>query len=110
MKELGVEKFFLEKIMGKAQRGRKQLMAMLTFVRGGDVVVVECISRIAWNTKDLLKIVELLEEKGGYLNRDLVIIVSLGWYCDIRVTLYYANNRNQENKKVLGIISGLTNK
>ncbi len=33
--------------MGKAQRGRKQLMAMLTFVRGGDVVVVECISRIA---------------------------------------------------------------
>ena len=34
------------------------------FVREGDVVVVESISRIARNTKDLLEIVEQLEEKG----------------------------------------------
>lgn len=64
MAELGVEKIFLEKITGKTQRGRKQLTAMLAFVREGDVVVVESISRIARNTKDLLEIVEQLEEKG----------------------------------------------
>lgn len=64
MEELGVERIFLEKASGKAQRGRNQLEAMLSFVREGDVVVVESISRIARNTKDLLEIVERLKEKG----------------------------------------------
>lgn len=64
MEQLGVEKIFLEKLTGKTKRGREQLEAMLAFVREGDVVVVESISRIARNTKDLLEIVELLEEKG----------------------------------------------
>lgn len=64
MEELGVEKIFLEKVTGKTQRGREQLEAMLQFVREGDVVVVESISRIARNTKDLLEIVERLNEKG----------------------------------------------
>lgn len=64
MEELGVERIFLEKVSGKAQRGRDQLEEMLSFVREGDVVVVESISRIARNTKDLLEIVERLKEKG----------------------------------------------
>lgn len=64
MQELGVEKVFLEKVSGKTQKGREQLDAMLQFVREGDVVVVEAISRIARNTKDLLEIVEKLDEKG----------------------------------------------
>lgn len=64
MTELGVERVFLEKITGKTQRGREELNAMLSFVREGDVVVVESISRIARNTKDLLEIVERLDEKG----------------------------------------------
>ncbi len=64
MEELGVEKVFMEKVSGKAQQGREQLEAMLQFVREGDVVVVESISRIARNTKDLLDIVERLSEKG----------------------------------------------
>lgn len=64
MEELGVEKIYIEKVSGKTQQGREQLEAMLQFVREGDVVVVESISRIARNTKDLLEIVERLREKG----------------------------------------------
>ena len=63
MRELGVEKVFIEKVSGKTQYGREQLEAMLQYVREGDVVVVESISRIARNTKDLLDIVERLNEK-----------------------------------------------
>lgn len=63
MQELGVERVYIEKVSGKTQRGRKELEAMLQYVREGDVVVVESISRIARNTKDLLEIVERLDEK-----------------------------------------------
>lgn len=64
MQELSVEKVFSEKISGKTQKGREQLDAMLQFVRDGDMVVVESISRIARNTRDLLDIVNRLESKG----------------------------------------------
>lgn len=64
MKKLGVDKLYVEKASGKSVQGREQLKAMLDFVREGDVVVVESISRIARNTKDLLEITELLEKKG----------------------------------------------
>ncbi len=37
---------------------------MLAFVREGDTVVTESISRIARNTRDLLSIVEKLTDKG----------------------------------------------
>ena len=65
MQELGVDRIFIEKVSGKTQRGREELEKMLQFVREGDVVVVESISRIARNTKDLLDIVERLNEKGA---------------------------------------------
>ena len=64
MDELGVERIYLERVSGKTQKGREQLEAMLQYVREGDAVVVESISRIARNTKDLLEIVERLEAKG----------------------------------------------
>ena len=64
MRELGAEKVFLEKVTGKTRKDRTQLEAMLQYVREGDVVVAESISRIARNTKDLLDIVERLEYKG----------------------------------------------
>lgn len=64
MQQLEVERVYLEKVSGKTQKGREQLEAMLQFVREGDAVVVESISRIARNTKDLLEIVDKLEEKG----------------------------------------------
>ena len=64
MRELGAGKVFMEKATGNTREDRAQLEAMLQYVREGDVVVAESISRIARNTKDLLDIVERLEYKG----------------------------------------------
>lgn len=62
MEQLGVDKVYLEKVSGK-NTNRPELKAMLEFVREGDTVVVESISRFARNTKDLLELIELLQEK-----------------------------------------------
>lgn len=62
MSNLGVEKIYIEKISGKSKE-RPQLIEMLDFVREGDIVIVESISRFARNTKDLLELVETLKEK-----------------------------------------------
>lgn len=64
MKELGVERVFTDKASGKSRDARPNLEAMMNFVREGDVVIVESFSRFARSTKDLLKLVEELEEKG----------------------------------------------
>lgn len=64
MRELGAGKVFMEKATGNTREDRAQLEAMLQYVREGDVVVAESISRIARNTKDLLDIVERQEYKG----------------------------------------------
>ena len=70
MEQLGVERVYLEKVTGKTTSGREQLAAMLEFVREGDVVVVESISRMARNTKDLLEIVDQLESTGvGFVSQ-----------------------------------------
>ena len=63
MKELGVDKIYVDKQSGK-NKERPQLQEMLNFVREGDVLVVESISRLARNVKDLLEIVDQLKEKG----------------------------------------------
>lgn len=63
MKDKHVEKMFIEKVSGK-NTNRKQLKAMLDFVRQGDTVLVESYSRLARSTKDLLNIVDTLENKG----------------------------------------------
>jgi len=63
MQELGVEKIFIEKTSGK-NTDRAQLKEMMNFVREGDSVTVESISRFARNTRDLLELVEQLKTKG----------------------------------------------
>lgn len=63
MTELGVEKVFIDRISGK-NTNRPELTALMEFVRQGDTVVVETISRFARNTKDLLELVECLSVKG----------------------------------------------
>lgn len=62
MQELGVEKVYIDKASGK-NRERPQLTTMMNFVREGDSVVVESISRFARNTHDLLDLVEQLKSK-----------------------------------------------
>lgn len=62
MQELGVEKIFIDRMSGKS-KDRPALDEMMGFVREGDTVIVESISRLARNTKDLLQIVEKLSNK-----------------------------------------------
>lgn len=63
MTELGVEKVFIDRISGK-NTDRPELKEMVGYVRNGDTVIVESISRFARNTKDLLELVEQLTAKG----------------------------------------------
>ena len=62
MEQLGVDQVYIDKFSGK-NRNRPELQTMLEFVRKGDVVIVESISRFARNTKDLLELVEQLTAK-----------------------------------------------
>jgi len=62
MKQLGVEKVYTDKLSGK-DTARPELHKALDFVREGDTLVVESISRFARNTKDLLELIEVLEDK-----------------------------------------------
>ena len=54
---------FIDKASGK-NTDRTAFKEMMSFVRSGDMVIVESISRIARNTRDLLSIVSELTEKG----------------------------------------------
>jgi DNA invertase Pin-like site-specific DNA recombinase len=61
--EQNAEKVFVDKASGK-NTDRAAFKEMMASVRAGDTVVVESISRIARNTRDLLSIVSELTEKG----------------------------------------------
>jgi DNA invertase Pin-like site-specific DNA recombinase len=63
MHELEVERVFIDRMSGK-DTSRPELKRMMEFVREGDVVIVESISRFARCTRDLLELVELLKAKG----------------------------------------------
>lgn len=63
LKEQKVEKVFVEKISGK-DKNRPQLQAMMNFIREGDTLIIESISRLARNTRDFLEIVATLSERG----------------------------------------------
>ena len=63
MQELGVERVFIDRQSGK-DTSRPELQRLLEFVREGDTVVVESISRFARCTKDLLELIEQLTAKG----------------------------------------------
>ena len=62
MNELGVEQVYIDRMSGK-NTDRPELKRMMNYVREGDTVIVESISRFARNTKDLLELVEKLTNK-----------------------------------------------
>ena len=62
LRELGVDKVFIDKASGK-NADRPELKRMMEYVRKGDTVIVESISRFARNTRDLLELVEHLTAK-----------------------------------------------
>ena len=62
LRELGVDELFVNRASGK-NADRPELNRMMNFVRRGDTVIVESISRFARNTRDLLDLVEQLTAK-----------------------------------------------
>jgi DNA invertase Pin-like site-specific DNA recombinase len=62
MESLNVTELFIDKMSGKST-DRPELKKMLNFVRKGDTVIVESISRFARNTRDLLELIEILNHK-----------------------------------------------
>ena len=63
MESLGVDEVYIDRISGK-NTNRPELQKMLNYVRRGDTVIVESISRFARNTRDLLELIEQLTAKG----------------------------------------------
>ena len=63
MQELGVDEVYIDRLSGK-NTDRPELKKMMDYVRKGDTVIVESISRFARNTRDLLVLIEKLSEKG----------------------------------------------
>ena len=63
MEELGVDEVYIDRMSGK-DANRPELQKMMEYVRRGDTVIVESISRFARNTRDLLELTERLHEKG----------------------------------------------
>jgi DNA invertase Pin-like site-specific DNA recombinase len=62
MSNLMVDEVFIDQMSGKNIE-RPQLKRMLDFVRKGDTVIVESISRFARNTRDLLDLIDTLTNK-----------------------------------------------
>lgn len=58
-----VDRIFSEKLSG-ANADRPQLKAMIDYVREGDTLYIESISRLGRSTKDLLNIIDTLTDKG----------------------------------------------
>ncbi len=63
MESLGVDEVYIDRMSGK-DTNRPELQRMMEYVRKGDTVIVESISRFARNTRDLLELVERLTKKG----------------------------------------------
>lgn len=63
MQELGADELYIDKASGKSKNDRAELNRMLSYVRKGDTVIVESISRFARNTRDLLDLVDILTQK-----------------------------------------------
>ena len=66
MKKYSIDKYFTEKVSAK-DTNRPKLQELLDFVREGDTIHIHDFSRLARSTKDLLDIVETLNNKGVHL-------------------------------------------
>lgn len=62
----GIDKWYMEKVSGK-NANRPELQKMLSELHPGDVVYVHDFSRLARSTRDLLDIVENLNERNIHL-------------------------------------------
>ena len=63
-KGLEIDKFYKEKVSGKNIKDRPELNKMMEYVRQGDTVIVESISRFGRSLPDLIELMNKLDEKG----------------------------------------------
>ena len=63
MKQLNVEEVYTDRVSGR-HTNRPGLQAMLSYVRKGDVLCVESLSRLGRSTRDVLNIIDTLNQKG----------------------------------------------
>ena len=63
-KDYKIDRFYKEKVSGKNIKDRPELQKMMDYVREGDVVYVESISRFGRSLQDLLSLINQLNEKG----------------------------------------------
>lgn len=61
-----IEKFYIDRQSGKSTN-RPQFKEMMSYARKDDVIVVESLSRLARNTKDLIDITDQLNKKKIHL-------------------------------------------
>ncbi|KIO60970.1 hypothetical protein B4065_3459 [Caldibacillus thermoamylovorans] len=66
LKEAGCKEFYIEKLSG-ASMERPELQRMLGELNKGDTIIIHEISRLSRSTKDLLTIVEIIQNKGAGL-------------------------------------------
>lgn len=66
LKKFNIEKWFSEKVSAK-DTNRPKLQEMLEYAREGDTIYIHDFSRLARSTKDLLAILEQLENKKVHL-------------------------------------------
>lgn len=66
LNNLNLDKIFLEKISGK-DINRPQLIEMMKYIREGDILYIESLSRLGRSTKDLIILVEQLNSKNVQL-------------------------------------------
>lgn len=66
LEQHNIDKWFIEKVSAKDTK-RPKLQEMMDYIREGDIVYIHDFSRLARSTKDLLNIVEELNNKGVQL-------------------------------------------
>ena len=66
LKKYNIDKWFIEKVSGK-NTNRPKLKEMLEFAREGDTIYIWDFSRLSRSVKDLLEIVEQLQDKKVHL-------------------------------------------
>ena len=62
-KDLKIDKYYKEKVSGKNIKDRPELQKMMEYVREGDVVFVESISRFGRSLQDLLTLINRVLHK-----------------------------------------------
>lgn len=66
LEKAGCEKFYIDKCSGKDTQ-RPALQKMIHFIREGDIVYIDDLSRLGRSTKDLFQLLELFDEKNVQL-------------------------------------------